>query len=161
MYAGARSWYESNIRPFKHVAIDSDARVLATNVGNINYDHLWNERFLHASADRISKHIPNHEHITCEPCILGKQTRTPSKQMDDKVTDKLARVYIVHCGPVTLTTYGNGKYALNLHDEATNYTWTFVVPDKIAKTIVNVLNAWKAMVDNQTSLSSDPHRVRS
>ena len=38
MYAEARSWYESNIRPFKHTttANDSDARVLAINTGNMS-----------------------------------------------------------------------------------------------------------------------------
>ena len=35
MYAEARSWYESNIRPFKMTNIvDSDTRVLALNFGN-------------------------------------------------------------------------------------------------------------------------------
>ena len=126
---------------------------------HINDDHLWHERFLHASADRISKHIPNHERITCEPCILGKQSRSPFKQVEDKVADKLARVYIDHCGPVTPTTYGNGKYALNLRDEATSYTWTYVVPDRTAKTIINVLKAWKSMVENQagTTPQGYPH----
>ena len=35
IYAEARSWYEPNIRPFKRAANnDSDARILAMNVGN-------------------------------------------------------------------------------------------------------------------------------
>jgi hypothetical protein len=115
----------------------------------IDKNSLWHRRFLHASADRVAVHIRNHQRVTCEPCSLGKTPRKLFKPVDDKATNKLEIVHIDHCGPVNPTTYGGGKYALNLRDEATSYTWTYIVPDKTAKSIIEVLKVWKPMVENQ------------
>jgi len=114
-------------------------------------DHnlLTHERFLHPSSERLAllgfKHTPG----SCEPCILGKQTRSPFRPIEDKTTEKLGRVYIDHCGPITPITIGNGKYALDIRDEATSYTWTYIVPDRSAETIITILKTWKPMVENQ------------
>jgi len=135
--------------PVKRTAgIPSSVQSFAVRSTN-DTDVLWHNRFSHASATRVTQLIPNHHGFNCESCILGKQPRTPFKSIEDKATDKLGCVHIDHCGIITPSTYGGGKYALNLRDQATGYTWVYVVPDKSAETIIKALKQWKPMVENQ------------
>ena len=56
-----------------------------------------------------------------------------------------------HCGPIVLLSFGNSKYVLTIHDEATGYTWTHVVPDKSSTTTFSVFTKWIAPAENQST----------
>jgi gag-polypeptide of LTR copia-type/Integrase core domain len=130
--------------------VQSSATRLRSSNSDSNRDLLMHERLLHPSSERLAqlgiKFVPG----SCKPCILGKQTRTPFKPIEDKATEKLAIVHMDHCGPVNPITYGNGKYALNLKDQATGYAWSYIVPDKSASTTLKIIQKWLPQAERQS-----------
>ena len=121
---------------------------------NDNADsQIMHERCGHASSERL-KHLDiKYTAGNCEPCILGKQTRTPFRTVEDRPANALDQVHLDHCGPITPRTYGKARYALNIRDSATGYTWSYVVANKDSKTTLKILKKWKPMVENQAGKS--------
>jgi len=112
---------------------------------------LWHQRLGHVSNQRVSTAIGiPMKQSNCEPCILGKMTSTPYHPVKTKSTAAIFRIYIDHCGPITPISFGGNKYVLTIRDEATGYTWVYLLPNKKAKSVISVLKLWIPNVERQS-----------
>src|SRR5436190_3962435 len=85
----------------------------------------------------------------CHICIIGKQTRKPfPTNPNPRATSKLFRVYSDVC-PVSPESFGHGLYFITFVDEATRYVWIYIIPNKSSSTVLQILQKWLPLVQNQ------------
>ena len=51
----------------------------------------------------------------CEPCLLGKMTKTPFSETMERVTDLLEIIHTDVCGPMSVDAGGRYRYFFDLH----------------------------------------------
>jgi len=88
----------------------------------------------------------------CHPCIMGKQSQKPFPAVIEKSSIKLFRVYSDIC-PVTPESFGHGLYFIVFVDEATYYTWVYIIPNKSSSTVLEILKLWLPLVERQAGTS--------
>jgi len=68
----------------------------------------------------------------CEHCIVGKQTKTPVLKVREgtRAKYKLEKVYSDITGPEAVTTNTGERYMLNLIDDLTSFSWTYMLKKK-------------------------------
>jgi len=88
----------------------------------------------------------------CHPCIMGKQSRKPFPAVIEKSSIKLFRIYSDIC-PVTPESFGHGLYFIVFVDEATHYTWVYIIPNKSSSTVLEILKLWLPLVERQAGTS--------
>jgi len=88
--------------------------------------------------------------VTCDHCILGKQTRShvPKMREGHRATTRLERVFIDLCGLMPCVSKYGHLYSINVIDDFSSYVWS--LPLKSKSKAVNVLCAWHRAVENQT-----------
>src|SRR5947208_3005339 len=85
----------------------------------------------------------------CHLCIMRKQTRKPfPTNLNPRATSKLFRVYSDIC-PVSPESFGHGLYFITFVDEATRYVWIYIIPNKSSSTVLQILQKWLPLVQNQ------------
>ena len=87
---------------------------------------------------------------TCDPCILGKQMRSPvpKKQKQTRAHMRLQKVYIDLCGPMPAMSRSGHHYSMNIIDDYFGYVWT--LPLKHKSDAASVLRTWHCAVENQS-----------
>jgi len=83
----------------------------------------------------------------CEHCIVGKQMKTPVPKIREgtRAKYKLEKVYSDITGPEAVTTNTGERYMLNLIDDFTSFSWTYILKKKSdAKAI---FKEWKTLVE--------------
>ena len=94
---------------------------------------LWHERFGHLGYDNLARAVgmvtgihTSVEEIQaaadgvaglCEPCVLGKQHRSPFKKSATAATRPLELVHTDVCGPLPVTSLGGNNYFVTLLDD--------------------------------------------
>lgn len=94
---------------------------------------LWHERFGHLGYDNLARltSMVNGMHISsdefkaatgegdglCEPCVLGKQHRSPFKPSSSAATRPLGLVHMDLCGPLPVPSLGGNNYFVTLLDD--------------------------------------------
>jgi hypothetical protein len=51
----------------------------------------------------------------CEPCLMGKMTKTPFSRTMERATDLLEIINTDVCSPMSVEARGGYRYFLNLH----------------------------------------------
>jgi hypothetical protein len=139
-----------------HVAIGGDGVTLKD----------WHERFGHVSKEAIVKLVDlvkgldivddddktgEHEHDhQCEPCIIGKHHRLPFKRVEHRSKKPLELVHSDLCGKFQVRSVGGGWYFISFIDDCTRLCRIYILPNKEAKTIKAVFEAYRAWAENQT-----------
>lgn len=92
---------------------------------------LWHERFGHLGYENLARALDMVTGINtsveeikeaadgglCEPCVLGKQHRSPFKKSTNATTQPLELVHTDVCGPLPITSLGGSNYFLTLLDD--------------------------------------------
>jgi len=65
----------------------------------------------------------------CQSCILGKQTKraVPKMRQGSGVTKLLEVIYANLMGQEDIASAGGAKYILNLVDDLSSMTWTYLI----------------------------------
>src|SRR5215216_3676276 len=71
----------------------------------------------------------NHFH-TCEPCLLGKMTRTPFSGTMERATDLLELIHTNVCGPMSVEVRGGYHYFLTFTDHLSRYGYIYLMKHK-------------------------------
>ena len=58
----------------------------------------------------------------CEPCLMGKMTKTPFSGTMERATDLLEIIHTDVCGPMSVEARGGYRYVLTLTDDLSRYT---------------------------------------
>jgi len=130
------------------------------NLRKIDESWLWHRRLGHLSFDHLMKlnkynvvqNFPNIEKLhspICNPCQLGKLTRTSFKTKTQPSTNKpLQLVHMDLCGPSRQKGTGGECYFMLVVDGFSRLTWVAFLKEK--SEAFEKFKVFKALTENQT-----------
>ena len=107
-------------------------------VNNDSATYLWHCRLGHIGVKRIQKlHADGfleslvYESLdTCEPCLMGKMTKTPFSGTMERATDILETIHTDVCGPMSVEARGGYHYFLTFTDDLSRYWYIYLMKHK-------------------------------
>ena len=107
-------------------------------VGNDSATYLWHCRFGHIGAkrmkklhaDRLLKSLDYKSFDTCEPCLMGKMTKTPFFGTMERATDLLEIIHTDVCGPMNIEARSGYPYLLTFTDDLSGYGYIYLMKQK-------------------------------
>ena len=66
----------------------------------------------------------------CEPCLMGKMTKTPFSGTMEQAIDLLELIHTVVCGPMSVDARGRYRYFLNFTDDLRRYGYIYLMKHK-------------------------------
>ena len=96
---------------------------------------------------------------SCEPCIMGKQHRTPIPKTSETIVSNLLQ--LVHsdlCGPLPQPSMTRSRYIFTFIDHFSRYTWVYFLNAK--SETFHTFKIWHTQVEKETNktLSLPMHR---
>src|SRR5215216_6277808 len=67
---------------------------------------------------------------TCEPCLMGKMTKTPLSGTMERVTDLLEIIHTDVCGPMSVEVCGGYRYFVTFTDDFSRYGYIYFMKHK-------------------------------
>ena len=67
---------------------------------------------------------------TCEPCLMGKMTKTPFSGTMEQATDLLEIIHTDVCGPMSVEARGRYRYFLAFIDDLSRYEYIYLMKHK-------------------------------
>ena len=93
-------------------------------VNNDSATYLWHYRLGHIGVKRMKKlhtDVILESLDACEPCLMGKMTKTPFSATIERATDLLEIIHTDVCGPMNTEARGGYRYCWK------SYIQTYVV----------------------------------
>ena len=121
-------------------------------------EKLWHRRLCHIGFDNVRK-LHNKQMVDgldiklddntifCEQCCDGKQNRLPFPKIEKPKRDPLELIHSDVCGMINPNSYGEGKYFVTFIDDATHFTWVYILKSK--DEVFCKFKEWKNQVENQ------------
>ena len=66
----------------------------------------------------------------CEPCLMGKMTKTPFSGTMERATDLLEIIHTDVCGPMSVDVHGMYHYFLTFIDDLSRYGYIYLMKHK-------------------------------
>ena len=66
----------------------------------------------------------------CEPCLMGKMTKTPFFEIMERATDLLEIIHTDVCGPMSVEARGGYHYFLTFTDDLNGYGYIYLMKHK-------------------------------
>ena len=67
---------------------------------------------------------------TCEPCLIGKMTKTPFSGTMERASDLLKITHADVCGPMSVDARSGYRYFLTFTDELSRYGYIYLMKHK-------------------------------
>src|SRR3954470_14390959 len=107
-------------------------------VNNDSATYLWHCRLGHIGVKRMKKLHANgllesldYESLyACEPCLLGKMTKTPFSGTMKQATDLLEIIHTDVCGPMNIKARDKYHYFLTFTDDLSRYGYIYLMKHK-------------------------------
>jgi len=109
------------------------------------FGHPGNRR-LRRLVKKLGLELPADFNSMCEVCIQAKSVKRQNRGFVPRETKPLRRVYIDFWGPY------KGKYYLSIVDDATGFSWIFILDNRRTETVIEVLEKW--MVREERALAT-------
>ena len=106
------------------------------NIEAINNDsatYLWHCRLGHIGVKRMKKlHADGilEPLDACEPCLMGKMTKTPFSGIMERATDLLEIINTNVCGLMSVDARGGYRYFLTFTDDLSRYGYIYLMKHK-------------------------------
>ena len=81
-------------------------------------------------ADGLLKSLDFESLDTCEPCLIGKMTKTPFSETMERAIDLLKIIHTDVCGPMSVEARGGYRYVLTLTDDLSWYGYIYLMKHK-------------------------------
>ena len=81
-------------------------------------------------ADGILESLDYESLDACEPCLMGKMTKTPFSRTMERATDLLEIIHTDVCGPMSVEARGGYRYFLNFTDDLSRYEYIYLMKHK-------------------------------
>ena len=102
---------------------------------NDSATYLWHRRLGHIGVKRMKKlHADglleslDYELVdACEPCLMGKMTKTPFSGTMERATDLLEIIHTDVCGPMRVEAHGGYHYILTFTDDLSRYGYIYLM----------------------------------
>ena len=107
-------------------------------VDNDSATYLWHCRLGHIGVKRMKKlhkfgfsaSLGYESFDVCEPCLLGKMTKTPFFGTVERVTDLLETIHTDVCDPMSVEARGGYRYFLTFTDDLSRYGYIYLTKHK-------------------------------
>jgi hypothetical protein len=100
-----------------------------------NATYIWHCRLGHVDAKKLhndgllgSLYFDSFD--TCEPCLLGKMTRTPLTGTVERASDLLEIIHTDVCGPMSVTTHNGYHYFVTFTNDLSRYGYIYLMKHK-------------------------------
>ena len=67
---------------------------------------------------------------TCEPCLMGKMTKTPFSGTMKRASDLLEIIHTDECSPMSVNARGRYRYFLTFTDDLSIYGYIYLMKHK-------------------------------
>ena len=138
---------------------DTHIHNIETKICKVNNDsatYLWHCRLGHIGVKRMKKlhadglleSLDYESFDACEPCLMGKMTKTPFSGTMERATDLLERIRTDVCGPMSVEARGGYCYFLTFIDDLSIYGYIYLMKHK-SETVERFQNfrvRWKIIV---------------
>ena len=81
-------------------------------------------------ADGLLESLDYESFDTCEPCLMGKMTKTPFSGIMERATDLLEIIHTDVCGPMNVEARGVYRYFLTFTDDLSRYGYIYLMKHK-------------------------------
>ena len=79
-------------------------------------------------ADGLLESLDYESIDACEPCLMGKMTKTPFSETMERATDLLEIILTDVCGPMSVEAYGGYHYFLTFTDDSKKI-WVYLLEE--------------------------------
>jgi transposase InsO family protein len=116
--------------------LNVDAKRCKVNDDNTTY--LWHCRLGHIGIKRMKKlhsdglleTLDFESFGTCEPCLMGKMTKTPFSGTMERASDLLEIIHTDVCGPMSVSARGGYRYFITFTDDLSRYGYIYLIKHK-------------------------------
>ena len=81
-------------------------------------------------TDGLSESLDCESLGACEPCLMGKMTKTPFSGTMERATDLLEIIHTYVCGPMCIDARGEYRYLLTFTDDLSRYGCIYLMKHK-------------------------------
>ena len=81
-------------------------------------------------ADGLLESLDYESFDACEPCLMGKMTKTPFYETIERATDLLEIIHIDVCSPMSVEARGGYHYFLTLTADLSMYGYIYLMKHK-------------------------------
>ena len=107
-------------------------------VNNDSATYLWHCRLGHIGVkcmkklqvDRLFESLDYESFDACEPCLMGKMTKTPFSGTMERASDLLEIIHTDVCGPMSVDARGGYRYFLTFTDDSSRYGYIYLMEQK-------------------------------
>ena len=107
-------------------------------VNNNSATCLWHCRLGHIGVKRMKKlhkdgfleSLGYESFDACEPCLMGKMTKTPFFRTMERATDLLKTIHTDVCDPMSIDARGKYRYFLTFTDDLSRYGYIYLMKHK-------------------------------
>ena len=97
-------------------------------------------------ADGLLESLDYESVDACEPCLMGKMTKTPFSEIMERATDLLEIIHTDVCGPMSVEARGGYHYFLTFTDDLSRYGYIYLMKLKQMKSSKNFRVKWRIIV---------------
>ena len=107
-------------------------------VNNDSATYLWHCRLGHIGVKRLKKlhkdgffeSFDYESFDACEPCLMGKMTKTPFSRTMERATDLFEIIHTDVCRPMSIKARGGYRYFLTFTDDLSIYGYIYLMKQK-------------------------------
>src|SRR5215216_5267887 len=81
-------------------------------------------------ADGLLKSLGYESFDTCEPCLMGKMTKTPLSRTKEQAADLLDIIHIDVYSPMSVEACGGYRYFITFTDDLSRYGYIYLMKHK-------------------------------
>ena len=108
----------------KRCKVDNDS---PTHPWHCRLGHIGVKRMKKLHTDGLLESLDFESFDTCEPCLMGKMTKTPFSGIMERATDLLEIIHTDVCGPMNVEARGGYRYVLTLTDDLSRYGYIYLM----------------------------------
>ena len=98
----------------KRCKVNNDS---ATYLWHCSLGHIGVKRMKKLHTDGILESLDYESLDACEPCLMGKMTKTPFSGTMERATDLLEIIHTDVCGPMSVKAHDKYRYFLTFADD--------------------------------------------
>jgi len=108
----------------KRCKVNNDS---ATYLWHCRLGHIGVKRMKKLHADGLLESLDYESLDACEPCLMGKMTKTPFSGTMERATDLLEIIHTDVCGPMSVEARGGYRYFLIFKDDLSRYGYIYLI----------------------------------
>ena len=87
----------------------------------------WRKAYEKLHADGLLESLDYESLDACEPCLMGKMTKTPFFGTMERAIDLLEIIHTDVCGPISVEARGGYRYYLTFTDDLSRYGYIYLM----------------------------------